>query len=255
MFALIETELVAAESFFRRLKLFLPRGYNVRSDDYLRYMHVSIDYPVNVKESERIRRTGNALEAVRKMNISSVVVPEGFQYMPLVNSAGLTAHNPMGLYKRLAGRLAATLLSSHREARSCKLAVIDFRATPDFYSVVEHCKSITDSIAIWCGNDTEAFAFGLRRYEGIIALTQENPVADVYVLLSLPKIELRVPENAVVVNLTGKDVTTGGRVFNCINVQPPMKLRPHWPWHCDTPSLLAAMVHCGLLGINDIIIE
>lgn len=251
MFALFETRVTAPDRWMERLFRRKREGYTIERSEAPRFLRAALDWPLNTGEQERRRRAKRVFTELCGHQAVGLVLPARYPW-PEDVPPGLLVCGPEPLYRRLGWRAVFRALE-RREGGKLTVALLARRSSSLLTEAVRQIKSRNVTLSVWAGSDTEAFCYGLRKYEGMALLAQEHPTADLYLLLEPPHTELRVPDSSLVLNFSGAHpVIRGGIHANAMELEPPLRWHRAWPWGCDTPAMLLAMYHSGQLALSDI---
>lgn len=252
MFALLETPVTPPERWYERLMWRRREAYSVSRSAVPRYLRAEMEWPLNANDAERRRRAGLLFSDLLRREAIGVILPKDFAW-PEDVPPGLLVCTPAPLYRRLGWRAVFRALKRKETGGRLTVALLARKPSSLLTEAVRQIMYQNVTISVWAGSDTEAFCYGLRKYEGLSLLAQERPTADIYLLLEPPLTEVHAPDRALVLNFSGaQPVIRGGIVADALELEPPLCWHGYWPWGCDTPSLLLALYSEGQLALSDI---
>lgn len=244
MFGLLEIENTAALPFWWRLAK--KDGYTWESFSQYNFQKIVVEWPVNACEAERKRRLYNGYMYLGKQGISGIVLPKNFYDLP--PQFGLTAANPVPLYRRLAGRMAQTLTKG-----GAKIVLFANRISPEVENCVSHIISLSKHIYLYVGDNTETFCFGLQKMTGAAVQKFCGQRGDLYIIFNAPTSAINAPQDATILNVSGQQpAVNGGRIISNITLTPPKHMARFWPDNCDTNAFLTALVSSGTVLLSEI---
>lgn len=253
MLGLLTTQVTPPERWYERLPWRRPRKVEIIASALPRYLNAAVDWPLNLSDTARRERVRRACAELMRRGVANVVMPPEYVW-PEDAVPALNVCVPVPLYRRLAWRVA-TREAHQKGFVPSKLTVALLARHPSslLTEAVRALKHEAATIAIWAGRDTEAFCYGLRKYEGMSLLAQENPTANIYILLEPPAVTLAVPDTALTLDFSGISADVrGGVTADALELSPPSAWDSCWPWRCDTQAMLLGLYADGQLSLSDI---
>ncbi|MDR1692297.1 MAG: hypothetical protein LBR72_02975 [Oscillospiraceae bacterium] len=242
MFAVLEVASVP-----RRFDPF-ARGFTAEGREKPSYLNVTLEVPLGARKGTVRRRARHIFEFLRRAGIIGIVLPEGFPYAEEAAGYGLAVSTPVPLLRRLAAPLCRYAVET-AGVKWDRVRVLLFarRATNELINAASALTSWTGNLHILAGPDSEAVCYLLRKRFGVAAsdapVRHSEGFLDVVLLFECPEEKLDVPDDAVVLNLTGAvPALTGGLLIDGAALEPPRSFRRNWPVGCDNGAMLAALL-------------
>ncbi|MDR0325380.1 MAG: hypothetical protein LBI19_04700 [Oscillospiraceae bacterium] len=255
MFAVLETVTVPARRGW-------PRGsHHVAVRERPRYISVTLDMPLGIREDTLRKRAFRALRAAKSSGSAGVVLPKGFPFPGLPAHCGLAVSSPVPLLRRLAASLCRFAVEEAGVPWGrVRLSLINNRSTPELLVAAQSLASTAQTFHIDAGEDTGAVCYLLRSRCGVPAAGRPVRAADgfwdVYILFGEPPSQTRaldVRDGSLVINLSGgTPALAGGQVIDGALLEPPRSMWKDWPAGCDNAAMLAALLATGQVALGDI---
>ena len=255
MFAVLETVTVPAR------RGWAWKSHRVRIREKPRYLCVTLDMPLGARERWIRGRTVRGLQAASRLGSTGVVLPKGFPFPDLPGLCGLAVSSPVPLFRRLAAPICRYAVEQAGVPWGrVRLSLAGSRSTPELLAAAQTLAATARTIHIDAGADTEAVCYLLRSRCGVPASGRPVRAAegffDVCILFGEPRRAPRVPDGALVLNLTGGvPALSGGRIADGALLEPPRPMWKDWPDGCDNAAMLAALLATGQVALSDISIR
>lgn len=216
---------------------------------HMRFACVKIVRGPRTPEAVVRRRVLSAAKRLRKLGVSSVVLPEGFPYGGQLAKYGVRPMSTLALRQALAAELTRAAMTSHGlGGGSAKVAVIGERLTGELVRTVTELSLRNRYILLDLAYGGEELCRSLRREYGVSLLVtpsmEQLEEADVLVMFA-PRRELSRKNPIVLILYEGEEQSL-----------PPLTLPPtleeKLPVGCSRPQLLAALQEAGVLRTGQI---